>query len=102
MIIFSVDQNGSECFNSDYLLFNSAPWHPSLNDVLSFNMSSLITEEQLKEWLGYESRTKIVGLLKQYRIPYITAKDGRVCRTIGAIDNFLIGRKQAIPAITFK
>jgi len=57
-------------------------------------MSSLIAEEQLKEWLGYDSRAKIQKLLKEKRIPYIEGKEGRICTTIEAINSQLLEAKR--------
>ena len=47
---------------------------------------NLITEEQLKEWLGYEQRAALEKALTKNRIPFITGKDGRVCTTSQALE----------------
>lgn len=51
----------------------------------------LITEDQLKEWLGIERRTPLMRKLQELKIPYGLGGGGRICTTLGAIDRALVG-----------
>lgn len=61
---------------------------------------SLISEEDLKEWLGFEHRQKIQKWLSDRGIPYQLAR-GRIVTTIQAINAGLIGVAQQSEGFEF-
>ena len=46
----------------------------------------LITEQELKEWTGYERTADLEKWCIDNRIPYYRGKGGRICVTIEAIN----------------
>jgi hypothetical protein len=54
-------------------------------------MTTLITEDQLQEWLGIKQRTRLMRALQELKIPYVLGGGGRICTTQGAIDQALVG-----------
>lgn len=57
-------------------------------------MSQLLSEEDLKKWLGYEQRVKLEQWLSANGIVYQVAKDNKIVTTIQAVNTGLIGAKQ--------
>jgi hypothetical protein len=54
-------------------------------------MTTLISEDQLQDWLGIKQRTRLMRTLQELKIPYILGGGGRICTTQGAIDSALTG-----------
>ena len=48
--------------------------------------TALVTEEDLKEWLGIKARSKLEEALYKQGIRIIYGKDGRVCTTLDALN----------------
>lgn len=57
-------------------------------------MNSLITEAELKDWLGIKRRTDLEKHLRQNKIPYLYGAGGRIATTTQAINQTLIERHQ--------
>jgi hypothetical protein len=51
----------------------------------------LITEDQLREWLGIRQRTRLMRTLQELKIPYVVGAGGRICTTQAAIDQAIVG-----------
>lgn len=63
--------------------------------------AQLLSEDDLKKWLGYEQRQKIEQWLSDNGIPYQTAK-GRVVTTIQAVNAGLLRIKQEDSGFEFR
>jgi hypothetical protein len=51
----------------------------------------LITEDQLREWLGIRQRTRLMRTLQELKISYVVRAGGRICTTQAAIDQAIVG-----------
>lgn len=51
----------------------------------------LVTEDQLKEWTGFEHRARLIDWLNRHNIPWWPGKDKRVCTTYDRLDCALNG-----------
>lgn len=58
-------------------------------------MSSLITEDELKEWTGYKQRSKIEAFLRREKIPFTYGKGAKILVTKAAINSALGGQSAA-------
>ena len=54
-------------------------------------MHGLITESDLKAWLGIQRRTSLEKRLQELRIPYVYGAKNIVCTTQAAVDNAING-----------
>lgn len=55
--------------------------------------SILITEQQLRAWLGYERRADLERVLVDNRVSYFRGRGGALCTTLSAIEARLgVGR----------
>jgi len=62
------------------------------------NPQHLLSEDDLKNWLGFSRRLDLERHLQNIRIPYVYGKGGRICTTIAAVDKVLIGGKESTPS----
>lgn len=58
-------------------------------------MSALLTEDELKEWTGYEQRKKLEEWLRENKIKFTYAKGRKIVTTQEAIDRALGGGSAA-------
>ena len=49
----------------------------------------LLTEDQLRDWLGYARRADLERVLDSRGIPWLPGRDGRICTTLAAIERGL-------------
>lgn len=49
-------------------------------------MQGLVTEEELKEWTGYEQKGALERWLKKHGIHFFHGKDNRLCTTLAALN----------------
>ncbi len=75
------------------------PLQPQQYELLKrdTDMSSLITEDELKEWTGYKQRSKIEAFLRREKIPFTYGKGSKILVTRAAINNALGGAPIANP-----
>lgn len=66
-----------------------------MREQKELRQQQLLTEEDLKHWLGFARRLDLELHLKSCRIPYLYGKGGRICTTVAAIDKVLIGGKES-------
>ena len=52
-------------------------------------MNGLVNEEDLKDWTGEKTRPRLEQWLDSRGISYYIGKNGRICRTLEAINNNL-------------
>lgn len=59
----------------------------------------LLSQNDIAEWIGYEcfSRTAILRFLERNNIPYFYGKDNRLCTTLEAVNDSLMGHREGIP-----
>lgn len=62
------------------------------------NSHHLLSEDDLKNWLGFSRRLDLERHLQNIRIPYVYGKGGKICTTISAVDKVLIGGKESTPS----
>jgi hypothetical protein len=65
-------------------------------------VSGLVTENDLKAWLGINRRTALEKRLRELRIPYVYGAKNVVCTTQAAIDNAISGVEIAADQIEFQ
>lgn len=57
-------------------------------DFLNDNSNNhLVTEDQLKAWLGYTQRERVKKWLVQHGVRHRSGQNGRVCVTLSDLDN---------------
>jgi len=59
---------------------------------------ALISESQLRAWLGFNRRADLERHLRESKIPFAYGKGGRIVTTLAAIDSTLAGAQTALPA----
>lgn len=64
-------------------------------------MHGLITETDLKDWLGIQRRTALEKRLQELRIPYVYGAKNIVCTTQTAIDSAITGVELKADEIEF-
>lgn len=61
---------------------------------------ALLSEDDLKEWLGYDQRVKIEQWLSENGIPFQLCRN-RIVTTVQAVNNGLIGMNQETKGFEF-
>jgi glutamate 5-kinase len=61
---------------------------------------ALLTEEDLRDWTGYQRRGDIERVLRERAIPIIYGRDGQICTTLEAINRTLLGSQLPSGAAT--
>ena len=64
-------------------------------------MSSLVTEDQLMEWLDIHQRARLEKRLRALKIRYVYGARNRICTTQRAIDMALIDNQSETEEIEF-
>jgi hypothetical protein len=62
---------------------------------------TLITEDELKIWTGYEHRGKVEQFLRTNKIKYFHGKEGRLCTTDQFINNSTLNFTVVKPEVSF-
>ena len=52
--------------------------------------STLLSEDDLKNWSGYRHKDALVNWLRQHKVPYWIGNQGRICCTLDGVNNALM------------
>ena len=64
-------------------------------------MNTLVTEEDLKKWTGLRYPAEIELWLNRNKITYLKGKGKRLCTTLQAINQILIGNNYLVDELDF-
>lgn len=56
-------------------------------DFLNTSNNHLVTEDQLKAWLGYSQRSRIQRWLVEHGVKHSYGHNGRICVTLSDLSN---------------